>query len=90
MGHVISKIVYRKVLVLPDGRVSRADAARYLGISSKTLANWACQEMGPRSQKLGNRVFYMLPELDRFIYEGCEYEMYPADASSIPLIVAPR
>ena len=32
---------------LPDGRISSADAATYLGLSTKTLANWRVLGRGP-------------------------------------------
>ena len=38
-----------RVRVLPDGRMTRRDAARYLGFSEKTLAMWgAVQERAPQ------------------------------------------
>jgi hypothetical protein len=56
-----------KVRVLPDGRIARSDAARYLGHQPKTLAMWALQGRGPRSVKVGGRVFYFKDDLDGFI-----------------------
>lgn len=53
--------------VLPDGRMSRQDAARYLGLKEKTLAMWALSGKGPRSVKVGGRVFYFKADLDAFI-----------------------
>ena len=58
------------VRVLPDGRVSRSDAARYLGLKPKTLAMWALSGRGPRSVKVGGRVFYFQEDLDAFIRGG--------------------
>jgi hypothetical protein len=55
------------VRVLPDGRLSRDDAARYLGHQPKTLAMWALSGKGPRSVKVGGRVFYFRESLDAFI-----------------------
>ena len=37
------------VRVLPDGRMTRRDAARYLGYEPKTLAMWHLEGKGPRS-----------------------------------------
>lgn len=54
------------VKVLPDGRVSRRDAAKYLGRTTKTLAAWACEERGPRPIKAGGRCFYWLSDLQAF------------------------
>lgn len=53
--------------VLPDGRLSREDAARYIGMKAKTLAMWALTGTGPRVVKVGGRVFYYKDELDKFI-----------------------
>ena len=56
-----------RVRVLPDGRMTREDAARYLGHAPKTLAQWQLQGKGPRSVLVGGRRFYFKDELDRFI-----------------------
>ncbi len=56
-----------RVRVLPDGRLAREHAARYLGYEVKTLAMWALQGKGPRSVKVGGRVFYFKDDLDAFI-----------------------
>jgi hypothetical protein len=56
-----------RVRVLPDGRMDRENAAQYLGHQPKTLAMWAYQGKGPRSVKVGGRVFYFRKDLDEFI-----------------------
>ena len=56
-----------RVRVLPDGRMSREDAARYLGLRPKTLAMWALEGKGPRPLKVGGRIFYFKADLDAFI-----------------------
>jgi hypothetical protein len=56
-----------KVRILPDGRMTRADAARYLGHATKTLAMWALAGKGPRCVKVGGRIFYYREDLDSFI-----------------------
>jgi hypothetical protein len=56
-----------RVRVLPDGRMTRGDAARYLGYESKTLAMWQLQGKGPRSVKVGGRVFSYRDVLDAFV-----------------------
>jgi hypothetical protein len=56
-----------RVRVLPDGRMCRDDAARYLGCAAKTLAMWALCRRGPRWVKVGGRVFYYQSDLDAFI-----------------------
>lgn len=55
------------VRVLPDGRMTREDAARYLGLRPKTLAMWELEGKGPRSLKVGGRRFYFLNDLDQFV-----------------------
>jgi hypothetical protein len=55
------------VRVLPDGRLSRAEAAKYLGRASKTLAVWKWQGTGPRWILIGGRVFYYRKDLDDYI-----------------------
>ena len=56
-----------RVRILPDGRMTRHDAARYLGHAPKTLAMWQIQGKGPRSVRVGGRRFYFKNDLDEFI-----------------------
>jgi hypothetical protein len=65
-GHAggIDQLVAR---VLPDGRVNREQAARYLGITPKTLAHWQLAGKGPASMLVGGRRFYWKRDLDAFI-----------------------
>lgn len=51
-----------RVRVLPDGRVSRRDAALILGRTAKTLAMWKVRGWGPRPIIVGGRVFHDLNE----------------------------
>ena len=55
-----------KVRVLPDGRVSRSDAAAYLGLSEKTLRQWAVDGKHLCVVKVGGRCFYRLNDLQTF------------------------
>jgi hypothetical protein len=55
-----------RVKVLPDGRVPRADAARFLGLASATMAAWCVKGIGPRPRKVGGRIFYYLRDLEAF------------------------
>ncbi len=59
-----------RVRVLPDGRMSRRDAAAYLGRAEKTLAMWELDGKGPPSVKVGGRRFYFKDVLDAFILGG--------------------
>ena len=56
-----------RVRVLPDGRMSRKDAAMYLGRAEKTLAMWNLEGKGPKSILVGGRRFYFKDDLDAFI-----------------------
>ena len=56
-----------RVRVLPDGRLARKDAAKYLGRAEKTLAMWEKQGKGPPSVLVGGRRFYFKDDLDAFI-----------------------
>jgi hypothetical protein len=56
-----------RVRVLPDGRMTRKDTAKYLGRSVKTLAMWALEGKGPTPRNIGGRIFYSLPDCDAFI-----------------------
>ena len=54
------------VSVTPDGRVTRAEAARFLGFKPKTLAEWHRLGIGPDSFLVGGRRFYRLSELEQY------------------------
>jgi len=58
------------IQVLPDGRVARADAATYLGLKPKTLADWSGKGIGPLPRKVGGRVFYFVADLEAFAVTG--------------------
>jgi hypothetical protein len=53
--------------MLPDGRLDRVNAAKYLGRKPKTLAMWAMQGKDPRTHNVGGRLFYYLAELEAFV-----------------------
>ncbi len=61
-----------RVRVLPDGRMARRDAARYLGVKVRTLAAWATQGKGPPVVKVGGLCFYRRADLDVFINRSSE------------------
>ncbi len=56
-----------RVRVLPDGRMTRKEAAKYLGRAEKTLAMWALDGKGPPSVLVGGRRFYFKDVLDAFV-----------------------
>lgn len=55
-----------QVRITPDGRLSRADAAAFLGLTPKTLAEWHTKSVGPVARKIGGRQFYRLADLEAF------------------------
>lgn len=55
-----------KIRVLPDGRVKRSDAAAFLGVTPKTLAEYSCLGKGPRPRRVGGRIFYYLQDLEAY------------------------
>ena len=57
-----------KVVIYPDGRLDTDNAARFLGLSPKTLAIMRSIGNGPRFVKRG-RVFYFLEDLQAWIGE---------------------
>jgi hypothetical protein len=56
----------RTVLATPDGRLSRRDAAAWLGYQPSTLAEWQRLGKGPKSRLVGGRRFYMIDDLQAF------------------------
>jgi hypothetical protein len=55
---------------MPDGRLDRYNAALYLGIAAKTLANYRSRGIGPRCVRVGGRAFYYLADLEAFVAHG--------------------
>lgn len=63
-------LVELTIVVTPDGRVSRLDAAKFLGCTTKTLAEWKRLGVGPMPHKVGGRVFYYVCDLRAFVATG--------------------
>jgi hypothetical protein len=63
-----TEIARLPIVVFPDDRMDAKNAARFLGISPKTLANMRSTGVGPRFVKRG-RIFYFLEDLQRWIDE---------------------
>lgn len=55
-----------RVKILPDGRVARSEAARFLGLQPGTLATWGGKGLGPQPRRVGGRIFYYLRDLEAF------------------------
>lgn len=49
------------------GRLTRQEAATYLGLAVSTLADWHRKGLGPESVKVGGRRFYRVAALNAFI-----------------------
>ena len=49
-------------------RLTRAEAAAYLGVNAQTLANWAhTGNVGIPHHKVGRKVIYMKSDLDNYL-----------------------
>ncbi|KLQ80300.1 DNA-binding protein [Enterobacter hormaechei subsp. steigerwaltii] len=49
-------------------RLTRAEAAAYLGVNTQTLANWAhTGKVGIPHHKVGRKVIYMRSDLDSYL-----------------------
>ena len=59
-----------RVRILPDGRMTRRDAARYLGLKERTLTAWATVGKGPPVVRVGGRRFYRKKDIDDFIEDA--------------------
>ena len=53
------------IAVLPNGLVSRSEAAKFLGRKPVTLAAWATEKRGPEPINVQGRIFYRLEDLKR-------------------------
>jgi hypothetical protein len=56
-----------RVVVLPSGRIDRANAAKALGRSTKTLSEWARKGVGPAPEDRGGRIFYKWSDVQAFM-----------------------
>ena len=62
------EIEHVRVVAFPDGRLDTENAARYLGLSTKTLAMMRSAGTGPKFVKRG-RVFYFIDDLKEWLTE---------------------
>jgi hypothetical protein len=60
-------IAVLKVEVQPDGRMDRANAAKYLGRSPQTLRIWAVHRKGPPSYTVGGRANYYFADIEAYV-----------------------
>jgi predicted DNA-binding transcriptional regulator AlpA len=55
---------------LPPRLLRTEEAARFLGLSGRTLEKHRCTGTGPTFRKLGGRVVYVLDDLQAWIQQG--------------------
>ena len=56
-----------KIRVLPDGRVSLKDAAKFIGVSYSGITAMVADDRGPRTKKVGGRRFSTLDWLHEYV-----------------------
>lgn len=56
--------------VLPPRLLRTEEAARWLGLSGRTLEKHRCTGTGPSYRKLGGRVVYVASDLQAWVDEG--------------------
>jgi hypothetical protein len=59
-----------EIQIYPDGRMDVENAAKYLGVSKKSLDMWRCKGTSPKFIKRGRRVFYFQKDLDIWLNES--------------------
>lgn len=60
-------VSYNEAINGKNGRLNRTDAAKWLGVTSKTMAEWKRLGRGPKCTKLGSLCFYYLSDLEDFV-----------------------
>ncbi len=48
-------------------RFNKPTAATYLGVSERTLDLWRAQDRGPRSHKIGGRLYWLRTDCDEWL-----------------------
>ncbi|WP_308417379.1 helix-turn-helix domain-containing protein [Sphingobium fuliginis] len=66
---MMPRISYDAAATGAAGRLNRTDAGRYLGVTSKTLAEWRRTGKGPPSHKIGGMCFYYTDDLRAYVRE---------------------
>lgn len=57
-----------------EGRLNRTDAGRYLGVTSKCLAEWKRKGLGPACHLLGGQCFYYVADLRAYVRERAGHD----------------
>jgi predicted DNA-binding transcriptional regulator AlpA len=76
------------VNTLPQRLLRTQEAARYLGLSGRTLEKHRTYGTGPRYAKIGGRVVYALSDLQAWVGRGVR--ACTADISLDPVLPAKR
>ncbi len=56
-----------EVKTLPDGRMNKNQAAKYIGVARGTLERYIRDGIGPRVTKLGGAVWFFKADIDAWI-----------------------
>lgn len=48
-------------------RLNKSTAATYLRVSERSLDLWRAQDRGPRSHKIGGRLYWLKSDLDEWL-----------------------
>jgi predicted DNA-binding transcriptional regulator AlpA len=57
-------------MLVEDEKFCLSDAARYVGVSRRTMYDWRSQDSGPRSFLVGPRkIVYLRSDLDAYLAE---------------------
>lgn len=49
------------------GLMTRAEAAKFLGVSLSSLAHWSCHRKGPAKMLIGRRTYYNIADLNDWL-----------------------
>ncbi|WP_342629768.1 helix-turn-helix domain-containing protein [Nguyenibacter vanlangensis] len=74
---------------LPARFLRTPEAARFLGVSCRTLERHRTFGTGPRYRKLGGRIVYKIAELQAWADQGLRRSTTDPDGGFIPLPKAP-
>jgi predicted DNA-binding transcriptional regulator AlpA len=69
---------------LPPRFLRTSEAARFLGISPRTLEKHRTFGTGPRYRKIGGRVIYALEDVQRWADRGLRISTSDPDADDVP------
>lgn len=76
-------VIFMRLITLPLQleRLTRAEAAAYLGVNSQTLANWACTgKVQIPHHKVGRKVIYIKSDLDGYLASTRRTQTVQGDA----------